>query len=55
MLYKLPNMEQLPKKMHCKYFYTTKCFYTCQMLNFRVISRTVAKSKLGFFAVSIDD
>ena len=55
MLYKLPNMEQLPKKMHCKYFYTTKCFYTCQMLNFRVISRTVAKSKLGFFVVSIDD
>ena len=23
MLYKLPNMEQLLKKVHCKYFYTS--------------------------------
>ena len=37
MLYKLPNMDELLKKMPlCKYFYASKHFYTRQMLNFRV-------------------
>ena len=49
MLYKLVNMEQLLKKMHCKYFFTSKCFYTLQMLNFRIVSRTHAISKLEPF------
>ena len=44
MLYKLPNIEQLLKKMYCKYFYRTKYFYTRQMLHFRVIPRTPATS-----------
>ena len=49
MLYKLPNMEQLLKKVHCKYFYTPKYFYTSPMLNFRVASRAPATSKLELF------
>ena len=48
-------MEQLLKKMDCKYFYTSKYFYTCQMLNFRVISRTPATFNLEFFVVSVED
>ena len=42
-------MEQLLKKMYCKYFYRPKYFYTSQMLNFRVIPRTPATSWLELF------
>ena len=50
MLYTLPNMEQLLKKMHCKYFYTSsKYFYTRQMLNVRVVYRTSSTSTLELF------
>ena len=49
MLYKLLIMEQLLKKMHCKYFYTSRYFYTHQTLNFRVVSRTPTISKLELF------
>ena len=50
MLHKLASMEQLLKKMHCKYLYRSTCFYTRQMLNFRAVSRTPAISKLEPFA-----
>ena len=47
MLYKLPNMDELLKKMPlCKYFYASKHFYARQMLNFRVESRIPTTSKL---------
>ena len=49
MLYKLPNMEQLLKKVQCKCFYTSKYFYTRQMLNFRFVSRTPTTSNLELF------
>ena len=50
MLYKLPNMDELLKKMPlCKYFYASKHFYARQMLNFRVESRTPTTSKLELF------
>ena len=45
MLYKLPNMDKLLKKMPlCKYFYASKHIYARQMLNFRVKSRTPTTS-----------
>ena len=55
MLYKLPNMEEILKKMHCKYFYASKYFYARQMLNFRVVSRTPATSKLELFEAEVSD
>ena len=42
-------MEQLLKEVYCNYFCTSKYFYTRQMLNFRVVSRTPATSKLELF------
>ena len=54
MLYKLPNMDKLLKKMPlCKYFYVSKHFYARQMLNFRVEPKTPATSKLELFATSV--
>ena len=50
MLYKLPNMDELLKKMPlCKYFYASKHFYASQILNFRVESRNPTTSKLELF------
>ena len=49
MLCKLPNMEELLKKIYCKYFCASKYFYARQMLNFRVVSWTLATYKLELF------
>ena len=50
MLYKLPTMDELLKKMPlCKYFYASKHIYARQMPNFRVKSRTPVTSKLELF------
>ena len=50
MLYKLPNMDELLKKMPLrKYFYASKHFYARQTPNFRVESRTPTTSKLELF------
>ena len=40
------------KESACKYFYSSKYFYTRQMLNFKVVSRTPTTSKLELFVVT---